>query len=135
MNHESFIRHLSENAAIEVLTSRGLPVMTCAGLNTTTGAFSVNIENLKGTDINGKPLEQEASEPGSIGKALPGVAVKIVDPNEHSVELANDEIGVLMVSGSCVVQLEMVIENHGWLITGWSARMNSKGFIFLSPKS
>ena len=78
----------------------------------------------------------EAQKPYSVGRALPGYEVKIV--NEEMVELPYGEVGELVVKGDCVMQgylgnshatHETII--NGWLKTGDLAKMDEDGFIYI----
>jgi long-subunit acyl-CoA synthetase (AMP-forming) len=73
----------------------------------------------------GKPLKQECFDDDSIGKPLPGVAVKIVDPNNHSVELLNDATGLIFVKGPSINANTF----DGWFNTGKTGSLDHKGFI------
>jgi long-chain acyl-CoA synthetase len=76
-------------------------------------------------------------KPGSIGPAIWGVEIKIVDDNGR--ELPRNEIGELIVKGDNVMQgyykneaaTAAVIKN-GWLHTGDLGRMDEDGYIFLT---
>ncbi len=69
---------------------------------------------------------------GSIGRALPGVQVKIVDKNEEG-------IGELIAKGPNVMEgyyenpeeTAKVIDEDGWLHTGDLASVDEDGFIFI----
>jgi len=120
--------------AVCALSARGIMVMTCAGMNATTSVFAVNLHNYEGRDIVGKVLIQEAFDADSIGKALPGVAVKVVLPNDHSVEMNAGEEGLLLLKGASIspVRCGMVMQEHqAWMSTGWSGYIDSKGFIHI----
>jgi acyl-CoA synthetase (AMP-forming)/AMP-acid ligase II len=103
-------------------------------MNATTSVFAVNLHNYEGRDIVGKVLTQEAFDADSIGKALPGVAVKVVLPNDHSVEMNAGEEGLLLLKGASIspVRCGMVMQEHQeWMSTGWSGYIDSKGFIHI----
>jgi len=76
-------------------------------------------------------------KPGSIGMAIPGAKIKIVDENGR--ELPRDEIGELIVKGDNVMQgyykdkaaTASVIKN-GWLHTGDLGKMDNDNYIFLT---
>lgn len=110
--------------AVKSLMSRGIAVMTCAGMNASASVFAVNLHNYKGRDIVGKTLIQEGYDNDSIGKALPGVAVRVSKPNDCSVELGCEEIGALWIKGASIGEGE-------WLDTGWKGFIDHKGFIHL----
>jgi|GEM_PF-997373 len=132
-----FLRHIfcaginPGDAAIEVLNSRGITVYCCAGSDQTTSVFAINISNYSGKDIVGKPIEQEGFEPGSIGKPLPGIAVRITDPNDDKRVLERDQAGTVWVSGMAVAGKASEIIN-GWWKTPWKGWINHRGFLFIA---
>ena len=78
----------------------------------------------------------EKQKPLSVGPALPGYTVKIV--NEEMVELPNGDIGEIIVSGDNVMQGylnrpdatdETII--NGWLKTGDLGKIDSEGYIYI----
>ncbi len=80
------------------------------------------------------PLNQV--KPTSIGKTLPGIAVKIIDDNDN--ELAVGEIGELAVQGPNVMlgyynlpeESARALRN-GWLHTGDLAYKDAEGYIYI----
>ena len=78
--------------------------------------------------------QQPGRRPGTVGHPLPGVAVRIVDPN--SGEVLTGEVGELQVKGPNVMQgylddperTAAVVED-GWFRTGHRARVDSDGFL------
>ncbi len=80
------------------------------------------------------PIERQKT--GSVGKAMPGYEVKIVD--DQMVELPANEIGELIVHGDCVMQgylnkpeatADTII--NGWLRTGDVGRKDEDGYIYI----
>ncbi len=118
---------------IELLGNRGIEVFVCAGMNETSSVFAVNLHNYKGKDISGKIFEQENMEESTIGKPLPGVALKVCDKEMQ--ELSNDETGTIWIKGACIApQRSEEIEcnnalRDGWFNTGLEGSLNHKGFI------
>jgi long-chain acyl-CoA synthetase len=76
-------------------------------------------------------------KPGSIGVAIPGAKIKIVD--ENNCELPRGKVGELIVQGDNVMKgyykdkaaTASVIKN-GWLHTGDLGKMDDDGYIFLT---
>jgi long-chain acyl-CoA synthetase len=76
---------------------------------------------------------------GAAGIEMPYFRAKIVNPEDVTLELANGEVGELMVSGSFVmmgyfgneVATKEAIEPDGWLHTGDLAKMDDDGYIFM----
>ncbi|WP_457597166.1 fatty acid--CoA ligase [Hydrogenimonas sp.] len=73
---------------------------------------------------------------GSVGPAIPGVEIKIVD--ENMLELPTGEIGEIIVKGDNVMQgylgnptaTDETIVN-GWLLTGDMGYLDEEGFLFI----
>jgi long-chain acyl-CoA synthetase len=98
------------------------PILEGYGLSEASPVVSVNRE--------------EEQRPYSVGPALPGVEVKVVDDNE--VELPVGEVGELIVKGPNVMKgywnmpeaTNMTVKN-GWLFTGDMAKLDEDGFIYI----
>ncbi len=125
--------------AVQTLVQRGVQVMLCAGMMETSSVFAANIHNYQGQDIAGKILEQENFVQGTIGKPLPGVAIKACNENDPTKELSNDEVGVLWVKGSSIAppKTDDIECNptlvQGWYNTGWKGSVDHKGFVRVVP--
>jgi acyl-CoA synthetase (AMP-forming)/AMP-acid ligase II len=127
--NESSVLHLKQ---------QGITVYTCGGMNETSSIFSINLENFKGIDIEGKSLEHEAGEEGTIGKAIPGVAVKVCSDDNGNIECDPEEVGRIWVSGASVPSDYITAADvnpprfiDGWLDTGMKGSMNARGFLRL----
>jgi len=77
---------------------------------------------------------------GTVGRAVPGVAVKVVDP-ESFAELSLDQPGMLLVKGPNVMkgylnQPDKTAEvmRDGWYVTGDMARIDKHGFIEITGR-
>lgn len=121
-----------ESHSIQVLGERGIQVFVCAGMNETASVFAVNLANYQGKDIAGKMMEQENEEEGTIGKPLPGVALKICDAEMK--ELLHDETGQIWIKSSSIGIAERndvckPMLHDGWLNTGLTGSINHKGFV------
>lgn len=75
-------------------------------------------------------------KPGSVGQAVPGVEVKLMD--EDGREVARGEVGQLLVRGGNVMlgYLGLPEETNaairdGWLLTGDLARMDDEGYLYI----
>jgi acyl-[acyl-carrier-protein]-phospholipid O-acyltransferase/long-chain-fatty-acid--[acyl-carrier-protein] ligase len=77
---------------------------------------------------------------GSAGQPLPGIAIRIVDPETGKI-LSEGEEGLLLIKGPNVMQgylnlPEKTAEvlNHGWYNTGDIARMDQRGFVYITGR-
>lgn len=83
---------------------------------------------------------QVGTKPGSVGHPIPGVAVKVVDPDTGEGPLIDRE-GLLLVKGPNMmagylndpVRTAEAIRD-GWYITGDIARVDDDGFIFITDR-
>ena len=77
---------------------------------------------------------------GSVGRPLPGLRVKIIDP-ETDEPLPHGEAGLLLVKGPNVMQgylnredLTAKVMRDGWYVTGDIATMDEEGFIRITDR-
>jgi long-chain acyl-CoA synthetase len=75
-------------------------------------------------------------KPGSVGKPLPGIEVRVVDEHDHDVPTG--ELGELLVRGPNLMQeyYQMPDETQkalrgGWLYTGDMAKLDEDGYIYI----
>lgn len=86
-------------------------------------------------------LGRHAHHPGSIGIPLPGIHVRVVDP-ESGVELGPDEPGLMQVRGGIVMkgylndpeQTARVVQN-GYYNTGDIARIDRDGYVYITGRA
>jgi acyl-[acyl-carrier-protein]-phospholipid O-acyltransferase/long-chain-fatty-acid--[acyl-carrier-protein] ligase len=95
---------------------------------------------LNSPDADGPGVRQVGTRRGTIGRSLPGVAVKVVDPDTLR-ELGPDQDGLLLVKGSNVMagylgEPEKTAEviRDGWYVTGDIGRLDLDGFITLTDR-
>ena len=82
------------------------------------------------------------NKPGSIGQPIPGVAVKVVNPENYDEELPPGREGLLLVHGANVMRgylgrddlTRQVVLDGPWYFTGDMARIDEDGFIFLTGR-
>jgi acyl-[acyl-carrier-protein]-phospholipid O-acyltransferase/long-chain-fatty-acid--[acyl-carrier-protein] ligase len=98
------------------------------------------IVTLSGVDYRARGFRQVAAKRGRIGHPLPGVCVKIVDPDTGAPR-PPDEPGMLMVKGPNVMkgylgkpELSAQVLREGWYVTGDIAKMEEDGFIILTDR-
>ncbi len=79
---------------------------------------------------------------GSIGQPIPGVAVKVVNPENYAEELPPGQEGMLLVHGANVMRgylgrdelTRRVLLEGPWYVTGDMARIDEDGFVFLTGR-
>lgn len=112
----------------------GLAVAEGYGCSELSPVVSVNISN------SILDLGTRVGKRGSIGAPMPGICVKIVDP-ETFATLPADTDGLMLVKGATVMQgylnaPEKTAEviRDGWYITGDIASMDSRGYITITGR-
>ena len=81
--------------------------------------------------IAGSPLT-ERRRPSTLGLPFPSTEVRIVDPENRSVEVADGEIGELAVRGPHPEETENTLKD-GWLYTGDLGRWDD-GFLVMADR-
>ena len=100
----------------------GVPLVQFYGL---TEAFVLTVQPLRYRDVT-----------GTVGSAIPGVELKIVDPKNPARELGVGEVGELMVRAPWVMKGYSDPEEtrkafyNGWLLTGDLMMMDEKGLLY-----
>lgn len=91
-------------------------------------------------DFRAAGFFQPASRRGSVGPPLPGVSVRIVDPDTFA-PLPTGTPGMLLVKGSNVMNgylgkpdLTAKAMRDGWYITGDVAYLDEDGFIYITDR-
>ena len=85
-------------------------------------------------------IKQKGFKEGTVGHPLPGVAVKVVDPDTYKQLTPNTE-GLLLVKGSNVMlgylkddeKTKEVIKD-GWYVTGDIAKIDDDGFVCITDR-
>lgn len=98
---------------------------------------SVNVPDV---EEDGQRKKQVGNKPGTIGQPLPGISVRIVDPDSRKPLPPNTE-GLLLVKGPNVMQgylndadrtAEALVD--GWYVTGDIARLDEDGFLTITDR-
>lgn len=112
--------------------------MMSASMGECCSVFSVNTPDFQGADISGQPMFQVGVEGSSVGKPLPGVAIKIVDSSDPSINLGPEEAGTVLVKGATVIkdyfdQCCQWSKNFydDWLVTPMRGYIDQRGFLVL----
>ena len=91
-------------------------------------------------DFRAAGFFQPASKRGTVGQPLPGVSVRVVDPDTFE-SLPIGTAGMLLVKGPSVMQgylgreeLTAKAMHHGWYITGDIAFVDEEGFLTITDR-
>ncbi len=91
-------------------------------------------------DVSMGEIHQVGHKPGKIGHPLPGVAVKIVDPDTFA-PIPQGKAGLLLVKGPNVMkgywkdpQKTQEVIRDGWYVTGDIASIDNDGFVQLTDR-
>ncbi len=126
---------LPERLAAAFQDQFGLRPMEAYGCTECAPAVTVNTR-----DYRAPGFHQVGSKRGTIGHPLPGVAVRIVDP-ETGIRRAAGEPGLMLIKGPNVMQgylgqpqkTAAVLED-GWYTTGDIAAMDADGFVTITDR-
>ncbi|MEM6672170.1 MAG: MFS transporter [Planctomycetota bacterium] len=130
---------LSRGLADAWETKFGSRLMEGYGCTEVSPVVSANLPSPEGASAR-----HRSDRPGSIGRPLPGVAVKIVDqdaPPRTATEHGAEESGLILVKGPNVMQgyLGMPEETarvlqDGWYSTGDIGYLDSDGFLYITDR-
>jgi long-chain acyl-CoA synthetase len=108
----------------------GIPVLQAYGQTEAFGGIA--IESVKDV-LSGR------RRPGSVGKPLPGVELRVVDDGGHDVAVG--QTGELLVrsrsltAGYAGANSERPVGANGWLSTGDRGRLDEDGYLFITGRS
>ena len=113
----------------------GLTIAEGYGCTELSPVVSINLANSR------MELGAQVAELGSIGPPLPGICVKIVNPDTFELLPENTD-GLMIVKGATVMQgylddpekTSEVMRDGKWYVTGDIARMNRNGFITITGR-
>jgi acyl-[acyl-carrier-protein]-phospholipid O-acyltransferase/long-chain-fatty-acid--[acyl-carrier-protein] ligase len=91
-------------------------------------------------DVVDGGAKQVGHKPGTVGQPIPGVIVKVVDPDSERA-LAHGEPGLLLVKGPNLMlgylnqpELTAQVMRDGWYVTGDIAAVDEDGFIQITDR-
>ena len=136
--------------AIAFETALGLPVLQGYGLTETSPAVAVNLpdpkldrshQSHKTYDAPPALSIQPCNRPNSVGKLLPGQAIRITDPDTGA-PLTLHDTGMLWIKGPNIFtgylndpqRTAEVLDADGWFRTGDLARMDEDGFLYIEGR-
>lgn len=113
------------------LEKYGVPIFEGYGCTECSPVIGVNVQDYKG---------RAGSKAGAIGRALPGVLVRIVDPDTRQA-LPVGEPGLLLVKGPNVMRgyldqpkKSAEVLNDGWYTTGDIVKLDTDGFLTITDR-
>lgn len=120
------------------LSQFGTEILQGYGLTETTPVASINQYDPPITTTTAEP--QEGKRPGSVGRMLPGMSARIVDPDTGAV-LPETQIGLLWFRGPNVFggylkdqEKSASVMRDGWFVTGDLARFDEDGFLHIEGR-
>lgn len=126
---------LREQVATAYQEKYGLTLLEGYGCTELAPVVSVNMPDV----IDGNE-KQISHKPGTVGHPIPGVAVKVIDPDTKQ-SVACGKEGLLLVKGPNVMlgylnqpQLTDQAMRHGWYVTGDIAAVDEDGFIRITDR-
>ena len=113
----------------------GLPLLEGYGTTELSPVVAVNVP-----DLEGEGLVQQGHKPGSVGRPIPGVAVRVLEPSTGEALPAGAE-GMLAVRGpGCMLgylgnpQRTAEVLREGWYLTGDIGALDEEGFLYVSDR-
>jgi len=115
-----------------------VPIFEGYGLTETSPVTSVNLPDPEAPTATAEM--QAGNRPGSVGRLLPGMTVRIRDP-DTSAEKSLLEVGMLHLRGPNIFSGYLGDEKRtseairdGWFVTGDLARFDEDGFLFIEGR-
>ncbi|PLY06544.1 MAG: acyl-[ACP]--phospholipid O-acyltransferase [Arcobacter sp.] len=126
---------LREDVKLEFKKKFGKDIIEGYGVTETTPVAACNLPNTLAPDYT----VQVGTKEGTVGMAIPGTIIKIVDPDSFE-ELGSGEEGMILVSGIQVMKgylkdeektatVLKKIDGHTFYITGDKGKLDSDGFL------
>jgi len=118
----------------------GLPVLEGYGLTETSPVSNFNIPDGEVDSPDDKRPIIPNARPGSVGQAIPGVAMRITDPDTNQ-PLPLHQSGMIWLRGANIFsgylgqekKTKEVLQN-GWFCTGDIGRVDAEGFLFIEGR-
>ena len=141
LSRPDFIRELAGDMRLFISGSAPLSAEVHREFSARTGHAILERYGMTETNMNSSNPYDGARVPGSVGFPLPGVEIRITDP-ETAAPLPRGEIGMIEVRGPNVFagywrMPEKTAEEKratGWFITGDLGRFDAAGYLFISGR-
>jgi acyl-[acyl-carrier-protein]-phospholipid O-acyltransferase / long-chain-fatty-acid--[acyl-carrier-protein] ligase len=125
---------LTSNISNRFTGKFGITPIEGYGCTETSPVVSINVPAF------GSEIGQKVGKSGSVGRPIPGVTAKIVDPDAREA-FDTDQEGLLLVSGPNIMQGYLgepertrEVLQDGWYNTGDMARIDADGYIFITGR-
>lgn len=89
--------------------------------------ITINTPDYEGRDIAGKPLKQQSNDDTSVGRPLPGLAIKILNKDNQNIELGANETGLIYLKGMLLSKTEQ--DSPEWINSEMIGSVDEKGFL------
>ena len=126
---------LREEVAAAFFDKFGVRPVEGYGCTECSPVVSINVP-----DFRAPGIMQKGTKPGTIGQPIPGVSVRVVDPDTFK-PLGVSQPGLLLVKGANVMkgylnkpELTAEVMRGGWYVTGDIARIDEEGFITITDR-
>ena len=130
---------LQQALSDEFLEKCGVQLLEGYGLTETTPLCGVNLDKTGPTEV--QPYYVPGVKVGTIGQLVPGLAVRITDPDDDNVQLSLSEQGMIWFKGPNVFggyigrdDLNAEILRDGWFKTGDLGYVDLNGFLTLGGR-
>jgi malonyl-CoA/methylmalonyl-CoA synthetase len=141
LSRADFTRELVRDMRLFISGSAPLSAEVHREFSARTGHAILERYGMTETNMNSSNPYDGARVPGSVGFPLPGVEIRITEP-ETATQLAQGEIGMIEVRGPNVFagywrMPEKTAEEKradGWFITGDLGRFDEAGYLFISGR-
>lgn len=129
---------LPPSLAVEFEDTFQIPVCEGYGMTEATPVVSTNLPNVAASSIN--PTEITCRRLGSVGRPLPGLSIRIRDP-ETDEDRSIFESGMLWLKGANIFEGYLndpkrtdEVLRDGWYKTGDIGRMDEDGFLYIEGR-
>jgi malonyl-CoA/methylmalonyl-CoA synthetase len=142
LDEPGFDRELVRHMRLFISGSAPLSAETHREFSARTGHAILERYGMTETNMNTSNPYDGARVPGSVGPALPGVALRIADPATGE-ELRQGEVGVIEIKGPNVFKgywnmpdkTESEFRPDGYFITGDLGHVDETGYVFISGRA
>ncbi len=118
----------------------GKKVLEGYGLTETSPVTNVNLPDPAPLPQDGA-ISQPAYRPGSVGQLMPGLAIRITDP-QTGAPCPLDQSGIIWFKGPNIFpgylddpkRTADVLDEHGWFRTGDVGRVDADGFLYIEGR-